>query len=135
MTPAAARGISEIEEMILAGVGQVICRELHAIWGPLGLGVEFQQSQAGTQMLRVMPAQEKTLTLSFEVAMPGSQGTLNICFPAVVSSALLRKLSAEWVYQRPSGAAMHQESIKRRLLDSGSSSSWAPPWCRCGCRA
>jgi len=116
--PQGAREVSEIEEMLMEGVAQAICHELDLVWRPLGLQVTFEQRQPVSQMLRLMPAQEKTLTMTFEATMTGSQGMLNIAFPAVVSSALLRKLATELVYQRPRGPAVHQESILRRLLDS-----------------
>lgn len=112
------REVSEIEELILEGVGHIICRELASVWRPLGVGVDFERRQAGTQMLRVMPAQEKTLALRFEVVMPGSRGMLQAAIPAVVSNALLRKLSTELVYRRPREAPMQRESIRQRLLDS-----------------
>lgn len=116
--PPGARQISEIEEMLMEGIAQVICQELDLVWGPLGLQVSFEQCQPASQMLRLMPAQEKTLTLTFEVTMAGSQGMLNIALPAVVSSALLRKLATDLVYQRTRGPATHQDSIMKRLLDS-----------------
>jgi flagellar motor switch protein FliM len=43
---------------------------------------------------------------------------LNIAFPSVVSSALLRKLRTELVYQRSRGVATSQENIGKRLLKS-----------------
>jgi len=113
-----SREVSEIEELILEGVGNIICRELASVWQPLGVSLEFEQRQAGAQMLRLMPAQEKTLALSFEVTMPGSHGMLNIAVPAVVSNALLRKLSTELVYRRRREAPVEQASIRQRLLDS-----------------
>ncbi len=116
--PASTREVSDIEEMVMEGIGQVICRELDLVWQPLGLQVVFEQRQSAAQMLRMMPAQEKTLTLTFEVTMTDSKGMLNIAFPAVVSSALLRKLATELVSQRPRGPAVNQESILERLLDS-----------------
>ncbi len=116
--PAATRDVSEIEALILEGVGQIICHELQTVWQPLGMVFAFEQRQPVTQMLRIMPAQEKTLALSFEVTMPDSHGMLNIAFPAVVSSALLRKLSTEWVYERPRLASAQQGSIRKRILES-----------------
>ena len=68
--------------------------------------VEFERHQPASQMLRIMPPQEKTLTLTFDVTMTDSKGTLNIAFPSVVSSALLRKLRAEMVYERARGPAV-----------------------------
>lgn len=112
------REVSEIEELILEGVGTIICRELGTVWQPLGVGVEFQRRQAASQMLRIMPAQEKTLALSFEATMPDSRGVLNIAVPAVVSNALLRKLSTELVYRRRKESPVQQASIRERLLDS-----------------
>jgi len=113
-----AREVSEIEEMLIEGVAQVICHELDLVWRPQGLEVTFEQRRPASQMLQLMPAQEKTLTLTFEVTMTASRGMLNIAFPAVVSSALLRKLARELVSQRPRGPAVHQQSILQRLLDS-----------------
>jgi flagellar motor switch protein FliM len=112
------REVSEIEELILEGVGHIICRELAAVWQPLGVSLEFEQRQSGAQMLRIMPAQEKTLGLSFEVTMPGSHGMLNLAVPAVVSNALLRKLSTELVYRHRRESRVQQASIRQRLLDS-----------------
>ena len=116
--PQGTREVTEIEEMVLRGVGQVICHDLQNVWQPLGLQVAFEQRQPTAQMLRLLPAQEKTLTLSFEVAMAESRGMFNIAFPSVVSSALLRKLASDLVYQRPRGPSTHRESIKNKLLDS-----------------
>lgn len=113
----ATREVSEIEELLLEGVGHIICRELTNVWQPLGVEVAFEQRQAAAQMLRIMPAQEKTLTLSFEMTLPGIRGLLNVAIPAVVSNALLRKLTTELVYQRPREAPQQHESIRRRLLE------------------
>jgi flagellar motor switch protein FliM len=116
--PASTREVSEIEEMLMEGVAQVICRELDRIWRSQGLEVVFEQRHTTAEMLRLMPAQEKTLTLTFEVTMTASRGMLNIAFPAVVSSALLRKLAKELVSQKPRGPAGNQDRILERLLDS-----------------
>ena len=116
--PKASREVTEIEESILEGIGHVICHELQLVWEALGLQVEFERRQTATQMLRIMPPQEKTLTLTFDVTMTDSKGMINIAFPSLVSSALLRKLGTELVYQRARGPAVNQESIRKRLLES-----------------
>ena len=116
--PKATREVTDIEESVLEGVGQVICHELQLVWETLGLQVEFERRQSGAQMLRIMPPQEKTLTLTFDVTMSDSRGMLNIAFPSVVSSALLRKLGTELVYQRARGPAVNQPGIRHRLLQS-----------------
>lgn len=116
--PQIMREVTEIEANVLEGIGQVICQELQVVWQPLGLHVEFERRQATAQVPRLMPPQEKTLTLTFDVTMTESKGMLNIAFPSVVSSALIRKLKAEMVYQRARGVAVNHESIGKRLLKS-----------------
>ncbi len=45
------------------------------------------------------------------------QAGLNIAVPAVVSNALLRKISADWSHRRPRRATDSRERLMRRLLD------------------
>ena len=80
--------------------------------------MEFERRQPASQMLRILPPQERTLTLTFDVTMADSKGMLNLAFPSVVSTVILRKLRAEMVYQRARGHAVNQESIGKRLLKS-----------------
>jgi len=125
--PPNTREVTEIEESVLEGVGQVICHELQVVWEPLGLQVDFEKRQGPSQILRIMPPQEKTLTLTFDVTMTDSKGMLNIAFPSAVSSALMRKLRTELVYQRARGPAVSQESIGRSLLRSAIELELATP--------
>jgi flagellar motor switch protein FliM len=121
------REVTDIEESVLEGIGQSICGELQVVWQPLGLEVAFERRQPVSQMLRIMPPEEKTLTLTFEVTMSDSKGMLNIAFPSVVSSALMRRLRSELVYQRARGPAANQESIGKRLLESAAEMELATP--------
>ncbi|HLI63238.1 MAG TPA: FliM/FliN family flagellar motor switch protein [Terriglobales bacterium] len=116
--PPVTREVTEIEEGVLDSIGGVICHELEVVWQPLGLQVKFERRQTNAQVLRIMPPQEKTLTLTFDVTMNESKGMLNIAFPSVVSNALMRKLRAELVYQRAHGPAVSQQNIGKRLLQS-----------------
>ena len=116
--PQSTRDVTEIEENLLEGVGHVICHELGQVWQPLGLEVEFERRQPASQMLRILPPQERTLTLTFDVTMADSKGMLNLAIPSVVSTVILRKLRAEMVYQRARGHAVNRESIGNRLLKS-----------------
>ncbi len=125
--PPTTREVTDIEESVLEGICQAICSELQVVWQPLGLQVEFERRQPVSQMLRIMPPQEKTLTLTFEVTMTDSKGMLNIAFPSIVSSALMRRLRSELVYQRARGPAVSQESIGKRLLDSAAEMELATP--------
>ncbi len=114
---AATREITEIEEQILDSVARIVCRELGAAWQALALEVGFEERLEVAEAQRLMPPEEKTLSLSFEVTMPNVRGGLNVAVPAVVSNALLRKISADWSHRRPRGATDSRERLMRRLLD------------------
>jgi flagellar motor switch protein FliM len=64
-----------------------------------------------------MPPDEKNLCLSFEIKMSETRGTLNLAVPAVVSNALLRKISADFSYQRPRGPLEARLQIQKKLLN------------------
>ena len=112
----APREITEIEEQILESVVQIMLRELGVTWQSLNLEFRFDKRQPAGNAQRLMSPDEKTLSLSFEVTMADARGTMNLAVPAVVSNALLRKLSADWTYQRPRGSAESREQVKKRLL-------------------
>ncbi len=90
------RELTDIEESILGSVVEIICRELTMAWQPVGLSFSFERRQMQTQVVRMMPATEKTLCLSFEIRMPHCSGLLNLAFPAVVANTILRRLTTDW---------------------------------------
>lgn len=96
----ALRELTDIEESILGSVVDIICRELTAAWQPVGLSFNFERRQMQTQVARVIPVNEKTLCLSFEIRMPRSSGLLNLAFPAVVANTILRRLTSDWSRRR-----------------------------------
>ena len=114
---AATREITEIEEQILDSVARIVCRELGAAWQALSLEVVFEERLEAGTALRLMPPEEKTLSLSFEITMPDVRGGLNLTLPASVSNALLRKISDNWSHRRPRGATDSRPRLMRRLLD------------------
>jgi len=111
------RQISGIEEQILETVMGIICRELQSAWQILGLQFEFEGRQAGDSVQRLMPTEEKTLSLSFEMTVAESRGTLNLVFPAAVSNALLRKMAAAWVRAKRRVQPASGQQMRQRLLD------------------
>jgi flagellar motor switch protein FliM len=108
----ALRELTEIEESILASVVDIICRELTAAWQPVGLSFAFERRQMLTQVARVISLNEKTLCLSFEIRMPHGSGLLNLAFPAVVSNAILRRLTVGL-----DRGSRHPSETRRRLDD------------------
>lgn len=111
------RAITEIEEQVLEGIIRIMCRELQTSWQAIALEFNFGQRQQVMQTQRLMPPEEKTLCLSFEIKMSETRGTLNLAIPAVVSNALLRKISADFSYQRPRSSIEARYEIQKKMLD------------------
>jgi flagellar motor switch protein FliM len=114
---ATTRDLTEIEEQVLEGVIRIILRELQNSWIAIGLEFNFGARQHILQTQRLMPPEEKNLCLSFEIKMSETRGTLNLAVPAVVSNALLRKISADFSFQRRRSSAEARQRIQRKLLN------------------
>jgi flagellar motor switch protein FliM len=114
---ATTRDLTEIEEQVLEGVIRIILRELQTSWTAIGLEFNFGARQHILQTQRLMPPEEKNLCLSFEIKMSETRGTLNLAVPAVVSNALLRKISADFSYQRRRSPAEARQRIQKKLLN------------------
>jgi flagellar motor switch protein FliM len=111
------RDTTEIEEQVVEGIVRIMCRELQASWQAITLEFNFGARQHTLQTQRLMPPEEKNLCLSFEIKMSETRGTLNLAVPAVVSNALLRKISADFCYQRPRSPIEARLQIQKKLLD------------------
>jgi flagellar motor switch protein FliM len=90
-----ARELTEIEEAILTSVVQLAVQELNLAWQSVGLEFVFEKRESEPAIARMMTAGEKTLCVSFEARMPEAQGAMNLCLPAVVLNAILRRLISE----------------------------------------
>jgi flagellar motor switch protein FliM len=113
------RELTEIEEQILETVVRVVVRELQTTWAP-ALDLEFQceQRQRSIQMQSTMLLEERTLCLRFDTRLAGVSGTLSLVFPAVISNALLRKLSAKWSYSERIPSRDSRRRVRERLNES-----------------
>ncbi|MBS1798855.1 MAG: FliM/FliN family flagellar motor switch protein [Acidobacteria bacterium] len=89
------RELTEIEESIMTSVVEVIVQELSLAWQPVGLEFALEKRETEAQAARTMTLGEKTLCVSFDLKMIGAQGVLNLCLPAVVLNAILRRLITE----------------------------------------
>jgi flagellar motor switch protein FliM len=107
-----ARELTDIEESILSGVVEAVCRELTTAWQPVGLTFAFEKRQMQTQTPRLIPVTEKSLCLSFELRLAETSGLLNLAFPAVVSNAILRRLAGDKSRQR-----RHSAEVRRQMLE------------------
>ena len=110
------REITQIEEQILESIMRIVCRELQSAWQAIALEFVFGQRQPVAQAQRLMVPEEKNLCLSLEIKMAETRGTLNMAIPAVVSNALLRKISADLSFHRPRSPIEARRRIEKRLL-------------------
>ena len=111
-----AAEVTEIEEQMLESIVVVAARELQQVWQPvLDLSFNYEERQLNTQIFRLMPPTEKVMAITFEVEMPGARGMLNLIFPAVVSTGLLRKLSEAWVYHKRNEAPDTRPRLRQHL--------------------
>jgi flagellar motor switch protein FliM len=89
------RELTSVEEAILTAVIRVVVQELNLAWQGVGLEFALEKRETAAQAARMLTLGEKTLCVSFELRMPEVQGVLNLCLPAVVLNAILRRLIAE----------------------------------------
>jgi flagellar motor switch protein FliM len=108
------RELTDIEEAILTSVVQMAVRELNLAWQPVGLEFVFEKRESEPAVARMMTAGEKTLCVSFEARMPEAQGTMNLCLPAVVLNAILRRLISEG--DRPKRRSKEAHARIRELM-------------------
>ena len=92
-TPQPPRALTDIEDLIMFSVVQIIVKELNTAWMPAGLQFSLDQRESAAEIGCLMPTSEKTLCVCFEITMPGVQGVLNLCLPSVVLNAILRRES------------------------------------------
>jgi flagellar motor switch protein FliM len=89
---------------------------LGTAWQALGLEFRFDHRQQAANAVRLMPPDDKVLALTFAITMPETRGTFSLAVPAAVSTALLRKMTADWAYRKPSGPAESKEQVKACVL-------------------
>ena len=110
------RELTEIEEEILGSVVQLICKELEAAWLPvLKMDFRFERRQGQTQVLRLLPPNERVLALSLEVRTTEARGTLNLAFPGAVVRALLRELDGQASCHKPEGGSAGHRHLRSLL--------------------
>jgi flagellar motor switch protein FliM len=109
-----ARELTEIEEAILTSVVQMTVRELNLAWQSVGLEFVFEKRESEPAIARMLTAGEKTLCVSFEARMPEAQGAMNLCLPAVVLNAILRRLISQ--ADRPKRRSKEAHARVRELM-------------------
>jgi len=111
-----SRDLSEIEDLILQSVIQAIIQELEGVWkNLLEVKFGFDGRQPQQEVVRMLPPNESVLAISLEVHILENRGTLMFCFPASVSSALLRKLAHQSVSRKRQVPAENLAARRRQV--------------------
>jgi flagellar motor switch protein FliM len=108
------RELTDIEDAILTSVVQVAVQELNLAWQSVGLEFVFEKRETDAAVARMLTLGEKTLCVSFEARMPEAQGVMNLCLPAVVLNAILRRLISGG--DRPRRRSREAQARMRELL-------------------
>jgi flagellar motor switch protein FliM len=109
-----ARELTDIEEAILTSVVQMAVQELNLAWQSVGLEFVFEKRESEPTVPRMMTSGEKTLCVSFEARMPEAQGAMNLCLPAVVLNAILRRMVSDG--NRPTRRSKDAQARMRELM-------------------
>lgn len=109
-----ARELTDIEDAILTSVVQVAVQELNLAWQSVGLEFVFEKRETEAAVARMLSPAEKTLCVSFEARMPEAQGAINLCLPAVVLNAILRRLISDG--DRPRRRSKEAHARMRELM-------------------
>ena len=110
------REITEVEEEILKGLAQTICRELQSTWQPvIDTEINFDGRQRQTQIVRLMPPNEKVLSLSFEIRIGKAGGMLMTAFPAAAATAMMRKLAQQGSYRKHRTVSSVTSNLRGKL--------------------
>lgn len=110
------REVTEVEEEILKGLMQVICRELQNTLQPvIDTEIQFDERQRQTQIMHLIPPNEKVLSLSYEIRAGESSGMLITLFPAVAATALIRKLAQQGSYRKHRANSGAASTLREKL--------------------
>jgi len=113
---APARDVTEVEGTVIEIVVAAVCDALEAAWQPvLDLKFSFDRRQGQTQIVRLIPASEKVLWLSFELGLPTARGAVNLAFPAEVTGLLLKKIDEQWLANKRRPGEESKRTLRERL--------------------
>jgi flagellar motor switch protein FliM len=114
------RDLTEIEDLILQSVIQIIFEELQGVWeNQVSMKFTLEQRQQQTQVMRLLPSNERMFAISFETLIQDCRGTLTFGFPAAVSGALLRKVSDQSLVRKRQIAPDYAAERQRRVEECG----------------
>lgn len=111
------RELTDIEAQVLESIVGIVAREMKSSWEQImEMDIDFDERQQQAQVLQLLPSTERVISLLMDVRTPDVRGQMTLVFPAVVSSALLRRLSQHTSYRKPTGTLNVPEKVRSNLL-------------------
>jgi flagellar motor switch protein FliM len=103
--------ITEIEASILDSVMNAMCAEFSNAWRSAGIEIHHQQRLLSSSHSQAMPARDNALSLTFEMQIGNSQGSLTLLFSGLASDNLLGAIKAREIKRATS------QTTKQRLQE------------------
>jgi len=111
-----SRELTEIDQEIMEGVAQVLCRQLETTWQPLGIRARVDSQQKIAQAQNVFLPTEKLAVLTFQAKLNEATGAVKMSFPAALAGAMLRESSVN-PRRRFQAPADDHVGLRERMLE------------------
>lgn len=110
------RELTEIDEEVMEGVGQLIAQQVERVWQPIGYSLIPGKCVKPNLAHRVFPPTDKVIRIQFDVSVAGMTGSLYVALQASLAGSLVRNIRADNTNSRGS-AYLPMLSLAKRMLD------------------
>jgi flagellar motor switch protein FliM len=114
--PELQRGITDVEQEVLAGFFRLILHDLSEAWKAVS-EIEFsmQSVTAKPQSLLALAPGEPVLAVSFEIGIGDNKGMMNIAIPAIVIKMTRQRFDSQVSLRHSPGGENQQAAMLARL--------------------
>jgi flagellar motor switch protein FliM len=112
----ASHGLTEIDEDIMDGVAQVLCRQLEPTWQPAEMTIGIDRQLKPSQVPSLYLPTEKLISLTFEARLNETSGAVNLSYPAALANPMLRGAAADAGRSLAASSENHL-GLQQRVLD------------------
>ena len=110
----AQREITEIEQVLLAGLFRLILRDLREAWKFVTqIDFSIENVETEPQFLQILAPTEAVVAVAIEIRIGDSVGMMNIAMPSIIIKMMRQKFDQQWSLRK--SASTDQE--QGRILD------------------
>jgi flagellar motor switch protein FliM len=114
--PPENRTLTEIEMQIVEGVVKLVLSDLKDAWRPvIEVDPQLESAETRPQMLQVVAPGEAVVTVSFEIKVGETSGTLNVCIPSMMLKMNRALFDQQRRRQHPESGSSEIEKISEIL--------------------